>query len=64
MSNPTVGVWENRAPVPCQHIADYYHRRWEDHHCIGWNFLRRGYRQWSEGRIEKGVNNLFGGDDE
>lgn len=46
-------------PVPCQHIADYYERRWQDHKCIGWNLLRRGYRQWSAGLVEP-FNNLYG----
>jgi hypothetical protein len=49
-------------PVPCAHIADYYERRWQAHHCIAFNLLRFGYRQWAEGRArysERG-NNLFG----
>lgn len=50
-----------RRPVPCQHIADYYQYKWEQHRCIAWNLLRRGYKQWASGLIERGVNNLFGG---
>lgn len=50
-----------RRPVPCQHIADYYTARWTDRPCIAWNLLRRGYGQWAAGRIERGVNNLYGG---
>ena len=46
-------------PVPCEHIADYYHARWTEHKCLAWQLLRHGYRQWSAGRIERGVNNLF-----
>lgn len=45
--------------VPCQHIADYYRRRWEAHKCIAWNLLRHGYQQWAEGRPGN-QNNLFG----
>lgn len=48
-------------PVPCQHIADYYEQLWQGHKCIAWNFLRRGYRQWSQGLIEQ-CNNLYGED--
>lgn len=44
--------------VPCQHIADYYHKLWEGHKCIAWNFLRIGYRQWAEGKPSS-VNNLY-----
>lgn len=47
--------------VPCQHIADYYQAKWEAHHCIAWNLLRRGYWQWSNGQPEK-LNNLYGED--
>lgn len=47
--------------VPCQHIADYYQHRWEAHKCIGFNLLRHGYRQWSEGRAvyQTDGNNLY-----
>ncbi|QWY83455.1 hypothetical protein [Rhizobium phage RHph_X2_28B] len=45
--------------VPCQHIADYYYHRWQQHKCIAWNLLRRGYAQWSNGNIET-FNNLYG----
>ncbi|QIG68740.1 hypothetical protein EVB68_003 [Rhizobium phage RHph_Y2_6] len=44
--------------VPCHHIYAYYQYRWEQHHCIAWNLLRRGYYQWSHGLIEC-YNNLF-----
>jgi hypothetical protein len=48
--------------VPCQHIADYYQRRWENHKCIAFNLLRHGYRQWAEGRVNSDFpNNLYGG---
>lgn len=47
------------SPAPCQHIADYYQYRWENHHCIAFNLLRRGYKQWSNGLVET-LNNLFG----
>lgn len=49
-----------RRPVPCQHIADYYDNRWAAQPCIAWNLLRRGYAQWAAGRVERGVNNLYG----
>lgn len=49
--------------TPCAHIAAYYQRRWEAHHCIGFNLLRHGYRQWAEGRVKiediEGWNNLY-----
>ena len=46
--------------APCAHIADYYQLRWEQHHCIAFNILRWGYRQWAEGRATDPANNLFG----
>lgn len=46
-------------PVPCEHIADYYTHRWQNHKCIAFNLLRRGYGQWSRGHVEA-FNNLFG----
>lgn len=47
--------------VPCAHVADYYDRRQQEHHCIGHNLLRHGYRLWAEGRVTNPeVNNLFG----
>lgn len=46
--------------VPCQHVADYYQRRWEAQPCIAFNMLRHGYRQWAEARVvDAKVNNLF-----
>lgn len=53
-------TWKEVTPVPCQHIADYYSTMWTRHPCIAWNLLRRGYHQWAAGRVEIGVNNLFG----
>ena len=56
-----MGPWKlKRHPVPCQHIADYYQLKWEEHKCLAWNLLRKGYRQWAAGRIERGTNNLYG----
>ena len=49
----------NVKPVPCEHIADYYNMRWTEHKCLAWQLLRHGYRQWSAGCIERGMNNLF-----
>lgn len=46
--------------VPCQHIADYYQRRWEAHKCIAFNLLRIGYKQWASGTVACNSNNLFG----
>ncbi len=46
-------------PVPCAHIALFYQRAWEQHHCIGNNLLRHGYAQWSRGEIQCPENNLF-----
>ena len=48
--------------VPCSHIAAYYQYKWENHHCIAFNLLRRGYYQWANGLIEV-YNNLFDTDD-
>lgn len=46
--------------VPCLHIAEYYQLKWEAHKCIAWNLLRRGYREWAEGRVvDPQVNNLY-----
>jgi hypothetical protein len=46
--------------VPCQHIADYYQLSWENHKCIAYNLLRRGYAEWSKGSVkDPAVNNLF-----
>lgn len=42
----------------CQHIADFYQMKWREHPCIGFNFLRLGYREWAEGRPSK-WNNLY-----
>ena len=47
-------------PAACAHIADYYRARWEAHACIAFNLLARGYRQWANGVIETGTNNLYG----
>lgn len=47
-------------PIPCQHISDYYTRKWEQHKCLAWNLLRRGYLQCAAGSIKEGTNNLFG----
>lgn len=44
--------------VPCAHIYAYYQRKWEDHPCIAWNLLRRGYGQHAVGRPEP-ANNLY-----
>jgi len=49
----------NVKPVPCQHIADYYSHKQSINPCIGYNLLRRGYLQWSNGTIEGYFNNLF-----
>lgn len=46
-------------PVPCNHIYDYYEKRWQEHKCIAYNLLRRGYWQHAKGMIELGVNNLY-----
>lgn len=46
-------------PIPCAHIADFYEREQERHACIAHNLLRRGYRQWASGEIERPVNNLY-----
>lgn len=49
-----------RPPVPCQHIADYYQRKWEEQHCIGFNLLRHGYAACAAGRDTLGeANNLY-----
>lgn len=48
-------------PVPCAHIAAYYDVLWNAHKCLAWQLLRRGYRQWANGSIEVGFNNLFEG---
>lgn len=45
--------------VPCQHIADYYHKLWTERKCIAWNLLRIGYGQWALGCPEH-LNNLYG----
>lgn len=47
------------SPIPCQHIADYYRRRWEHQKCIAFKLLMLGYHQCSIGEIEPGINNLF-----
>lgn len=44
--------------VPCAHIAAYYDMKWQGHKCIAWQALRKGYYQWSAGRIEH-LNNLY-----
>lgn len=49
-------------PVPCAHIAAYYEWRWQQHKCIAFNLLRRGYAQWANGTPEPVVNNLYGED--
>ena len=46
-------------PVPCNHIADYYAYKQSIQPCIGNNLLRRGYAQWSMGKIESYFNNLY-----
>lgn len=53
-----MGEWRNVTPAHCEHIARYYDHKWLNHMCLAWNLLRRGYRQWSLGRIEPG-NNLY-----
>lgn len=50
--------WTEVTPDHCDHIALYYQLKWEAHKCIAWQALRRGYFQWSAGRIET-ANNLF-----
>lgn len=46
--------------VPCQHIADFYQRKWENHHCIAWQALRLGYREWASGNVsDPTINNLY-----
>lgn len=45
--------------VPCLHLYHYYNWKWEHRPCIAYNLLRRGYRQWAEGRPEE-LNNLYG----
>jgi len=52
------------APIPCQHIADYYHSKWESQKCILYNLLRQGYRECALGNITSTVcaipaNNLY-----
>jgi len=47
------------APVPCQHIADFYAQRQTAHPCIAFNLLRRGYAQWALGTVRWPENNLF-----
>ena len=51
---------QSEPAVACAHIADYYQIKWENHHCIAWNLLRHGYRQWAEGRANNQTNNLYG----
>ena len=48
-------------PVPCQHIADYYHFKWSSNPQLGSNLLRRGYRLWAAGAVKKSddFNNLY-----
>ena len=46
-------------PATCDHVAIYYQKLWENHKCIAWNLLRRGYTQWSRGYVETRTNNLF-----
>jgi hypothetical protein len=60
MTTATVGVGRNSA-VPCAHIAAYYEKRWSEHKCLAFNFLRVGYLQWAEGRADGKINNLYGG---
>lgn len=45
--------------IPCAHIAEFYEREQARHPCIAHNLLRRGYRQWAQGEVERPVNNLF-----
>lgn len=45
--------------VPCYHIFQYYQWRWENHRCIAFNLLRRGYYQWAGGRSVESGNNLY-----
>lgn len=46
--------------APVNHIAEYYQRKWEQHKCIAWNLLRRGYKEWANGTVkDRTVNNLF-----
>lgn len=47
-------------PAHCDHVRAYYQYHWERRPCIAFNLLRWGYRQWAEGLIAPGVNNLFG----
>lgn len=58
MENPLKWV-----AIPCQHIADYYQRAWENHKCIANNLLRHGYNKWARGAVKvedvDGWNNLF-----
>lgn len=49
-------------PVPCAHIADYYDRQQRKMRCIGFNLLRKGYRQWAVGGGIDPHNNLYGGE--
>ncbi len=55
-----MGAFVNVRPAQCAHIADFYEREWQTRPCLAWQLLRRGYRQWADGRIERGTNNLFG----
>lgn len=47
------------SPIPTQHIADYYAFLGKSHPCLGHELLRRGYQQWSNGKVEVDLNNLF-----
>lgn len=51
--------FKNVAPVPCAHIAAFYHRQWEGHKCLAFQLLRRGYHQAAKGLVEVDCNNLW-----